>query len=238
MNNQYGKKFLAESSWEKGRKTEQMRRTGIELPVSAGSRIITLPEPEMLADHHVNFLEMVELRSTVRQYSKDALSLKELSYLLWCTQGVKAVKNNMTLRTVPSAGGSHSFETYLLINNVEGLEPGVYRFLAVEHALTEITVNKSVIEECFSTVNTVKNSAVTFIWSSVIERLSWYYGERAYRYVFLDAGHVCQNLYASAQTISAGVCPLGAFDDRKINAAFKFDVAQQFVVYGAAVGKL
>ena len=53
MNNQYGRKFLAESSWEKGRKTEQMRRTGIELPVSAGSRIITLPEPEMLADHHV-----------------------------------------------------------------------------------------------------------------------------------------------------------------------------------------
>ena len=64
------------------------------------------------------------------------MPLTILSYLLWCTQGVKEVfQGNATLRNVPSAGARHAFETYLLINNVDGITPGLYRFLALEHSL-------------------------------------------------------------------------------------------------------
>lgn len=232
------KDFLGESSWKKGKGKKQTGRPLLELPAAEGEAVIILPEPDMLEDHTANFLEMIELRATIRQYSKESLSLKELSYLLWCTQGVKMANANFTLRTVPSAGASHSLETYILVNNVEGLEEGVYRFLAVEHSLVKVDADKDAISNCFSTFKVVLNSAVTFIWSTVIERVACRYGSRGYRYAFLDAGHVCQNIYLAAQTIKAGVCALGAFDDEQINEELALPKDEQFVLYGAAVGKV
>lgn len=235
---QQAKNFIRESFWKRGEQAVQNLKLPPEQPFNASAEIIPLPEPEMFDDHNVNFLEMIELRSTIRQYSSEALSQKELSYLLWCTQGVKAANGNMTLRTVPSAGAGHSLETYLLVRRVEGLSSGVYRFLPIEHAVIKADAAMEALTACFSTFRTAESSAVSFIWSTVIQRLACRFGSRAYRYAFLDAGHVCQNLCLAAQTIAAGVCPLGAFDDEKINAALGFDENEQFVIYGAAVGKI
>ncbi|NIR13327.1 MAG: SagB/ThcOx family dehydrogenase, partial [Desulfobacterales bacterium] len=77
--------------------------------------------------------EILEQRRSVRNYSADSLSMDELSWLLWCTQGVQqTTAQPRTYRTVPSAGGRHPYETYLAIGNVEDLEPGLYRYLALE----------------------------------------------------------------------------------------------------------
>ncbi|MBB5336323.1 SagB/ThcOx family dehydrogenase [Pectinatus brassicae] len=236
--NRAAQEFLQESSWESGQTVEKINKPNVQLSFDRSKKMIILPEPELLQDHEVNFLELIELRSTLRQYSDIPLSLKELSYLLWCSQGVKAANENMTLRTVPSAGACHSLETYIIMNNVEGLEAGMYRFLAIEHALIPLEINKDDIIGCFSTFRVVENSAVSFLWSTVIERLSYKFGSRAYRYAFLDAGHVCENLYLAAQTIEAGVCPLGAFADKKINSLMNFVEEKQFMIYGAAVGKI
>ncbi|WP_196593054.1 SagB/ThcOx family dehydrogenase [Pectinatus sottacetonis] len=239
MNNfEAAQKFLHESAWKSGSTVLSGSKPALELPLAKNEQIIPLPDPGMLHDHHVNFLEMVELRSTVRQYSNVPLTLEELSYLLWCTQGVKAANPNMTLRTVPSAGASHSLETYILLNNVSGLAKGIYRFLAIEHALIPVSADIEAVMKCFSTYKVVHNSAVVFIWSTVIERLSFKFGLRGYRYAFIDAGHVCQNLYLAAQTINTGVCPLGAFEDEKLNELLNFDNDKQFVIYGAAMGKV
>lgn len=83
----------------------------------------------------------------------------------------------------------------------------------------------------------VKNSTVTFIWSTAVYRMKWRYGERGYRYVHLDAGHVCQNLYLASQSIDSGVCAIPAFDDDEINKLIGLDGEQQFVIYLATVGK-
>ena len=108
----------------------------MEKSVPEEATVIRLPEPDMLPDLAVNFLETVELRTSVRVYGKEPVTQKELSALLWCTQGVKmALPGGKSIRNVPSAGGRHSFETYLLIQNVEGIKPGLYRFLAFAHAL-------------------------------------------------------------------------------------------------------
>jgi len=213
-----------------------------EKPAPAGAKVIPLPEPGLLPDKNVNFLEMVELRSTVRQYSQEALSLKDLSYLLWCTQGVKMVlPNGDSMRNVPSAGGRHAFETYLYIRNVEGLAPGLYRFLAFEHVLVFEASGEEAEERFltgFKATNMVKNSAVAFVWAAVSERMTYKFGNRAYRYLFLDAGHVCENLYLAGQTINVGVCAIGAFYDDRLNAALNFDGENEFAVYAATVGKM
>ena len=213
----------------------------LELPYDQAEPAIKLPEPDLLPDHNVNFLELIEMRTSSRQYSDAPLTMSELSYLLWCTQGVKLVMpGSATFRTVPSAGARHAFETYLLVNKVEGLEPGLYRFLAIEHKLLRVSGSAGICDELTAAClnqQTVKNSAVTFIWTAVAARMTWRYGERAYRYLHLDAGHVGQNLYLAARTLQCGACAIAAFDDEKINAALGIDGEEHFAIYAATVGK-
>ncbi len=212
----------------------------LQKPYAKDMQLIALPEPELLQDHYVNFLELVETRTTHRMYKDEPLDLKELSYLLWCTQGVKAVtQQQTTFRTVPSAGMRHALETYLFLKNVTGLKSGLYRFLAVEHALLFIKdVEEKAFAELFFSKRSVALSAVTLLWTARSERMTQLCGKRGYRYLFLDAGHVCQNLYLAAQTLDIGVCPLGAFDDEKLNELLELDEDDEFTVYAAALGKI
>jgi SagB-type dehydrogenase family enzyme len=83
----------------------------------------------------------------------------------------------------------------------------------------------------------ILNSALTFLWVATVERMTWRYGERGYRYLHLDAGHVCQNLYLSAQVIGCGSCAIAAFDDEALNQVIGVDGEEQFVIYLGTVGK-
>jgi len=134
--------------------------------------------------------------------------LEKLSYLLWCTQGIKEIMpGKATFRTAPSAGACHLFETTLLVNQVEGLQPELYWFLAGKHQLVKLKVEPGIADQitqaCFNQ-EFVAKSAVTFIWIADKYRTTWRYGQRGYRYMHLDAGHVCQNLYLAAESIVAG----------------------------------
>lgn len=203
---------------------------------------IALPKPEDITLGHSDLREVVESRRSVRRYLDKKLSLEELSYLLWMTQGIQKVsqRSNMTLRTVPSAGARHPLETYLSINLVEGLEPGLYHFLAQEHTLEIVRLGGEFnLELTTATLEQkqVANSAVTFIWVALPYRTAWRYSSRGYRYLYLDAGHVCQNLHLAAESIDCGVCAIGAYDDDRVNALIGADGLQQFAIYLATLGK-
>jgi len=189
----------------------------------------------------VDLTAAINRRRTCRRYASEALSLAELSYLLWCTQGVQVVTSRpVTLRPVPSAGARHAFETYLLINRVAGLKPGLCRFLPLEHELQEVSLTDGLaaqFAEAALNQNIIRTAAVTFIWVAVVYRMYWRYGERGYRYLHLDAGHVCQNLYLAAEAVDCGVCAVGAFDDEPLNQLMGLDGEEQFVIYMATVGK-
>ncbi|MBU5440386.1 SagB/ThcOx family dehydrogenase [Tissierella sp. MSJ-40] len=229
-------KYLEESDQEKG-----LDQPPLQSEYNSDSILIDLPSANNLKIKNINLREAIESRKSLRTYSDVSLTLEELSYLLWCTQGVKEViPRPATLRNVPSAGARHSFETYLLINKVEGLKPGLYRYLAIEHKLMEVNLDSNITEKVVfscSKQNFIEKSAVTFIWSSSVYRMKWRYGERGYRYIHLDAGHVCQNLYLAAENIDSGVCAIAAFDDDEINKLLGLDGEDQFVVYVAALGK-
>ncbi len=210
-------------------------------PFLQNGKLIALPKAETIRFPELDIRTAIDNRVSVRRYAESSLSLEELSYLLWCTQGIRQTTSRpVTLRTVPSAGSRHAFETYLLINRVEGMTPGLYRYVASQHALLEIDISKTIHEKistaCFSQ-KMVESDAVTFIWVAVIERMAWRYGERAYRYLHLDAGHVCQNLYLAAEPIECGVCAVAAFEDNDLNASLHVDGKSQFVIYLATVGK-
>lgn len=239
-----GQQFMIKTRYENLQPTGQMLKQPqppLELEYDSNTPTIDLPSPETFPEININLLEFIELRTSVRDYTKRPLSLPELSYLLWCTQGVKAVIGaKATLRTVPSAGARHAFETYLLVNNVEDLKPGLYRFLAMEHKLQVISLEEGMAEaitEACLKQKSVAASAVTFIWTAVAERMTWKYGDRGYRYLHLDAGHVCQNLYLAGESVGCGVCAIAAFNDELLNTVLGLDGDKQFAIYLAAVGK-
>ena len=203
--------------------------------------LIDLPAPSEVQVRARELREAIETRSSVRRYAQRPLTFAELSYLLWCTQGVKQVEGAYaTFRNVPSAGARHALETYILANRVEGLQPGLYRFLAIGHKLVQVSLEpgmaNAITEACWGQ-RFVQQSAATFIWAAVMYRMTWRYGQRGYRYIHLDVGHACQNLYLAAESVDSGVCAIAAFVDQDMNRLLGLDGEERFVVYLATVGK-
>ncbi len=228
-------KNMGASNQEKG-----MDRPPLEKPFSEDGAIV-LEKPQETGTCDTELISLINGRKSVRSYDDENISLDELSYFLWCTQGIKSVaKNKATFRTVPSAGARHAFETYLLINNVEGVLPGVYRYIASKHILVPHDLSEEIAPRLLAAClgqGMITKSAVSFFWAADNKRMAYRYGERGYRYLHLDAGHVCQNLYLAAENRGCGVCAIAAFDDDEVNGALGLDGENDFVVYIAAVGK-
>jgi SagB-type dehydrogenase domain len=229
-------RYLGRSDQEKG-----LPQPPLELPADPALPVIDLIPPEKIRIPPLDLRTAIERRHSVRSYEREALSLEELSFLLWCTQGVKSVHgNHATFRTVPSAGARHAFETYLLINDVEGLEPGLYRYLALSHRLALVkadpALHTAVSHACFNQSFIMRCNAV-FCWTAVPYRMTWRYGERGYRDLHLDAGHVCQNLYLAAEAVGCGTCAIAAFDDDAMAQLLGLDRTTQVLIYLATVGK-
>lgn len=213
----------------------------LEKEIGAGETLIDLPAPKAVKVKPVDVSQAINVRASLRTYFPKPLTLTELSYLLWSVQGVKEVtRTPATIRTVPSAGARHPLETYVLANRVEGLKPGLYRFVATRHKLVAVDLSTDVagkvVGACLGQ-DLVASSAATFIWVAVPYRSYWRYNERGYRYIFLDAGHACENLYLASQAVDGGCCAIGAFDDDAMNALLGLDGDEEFVIYLAAVGK-
>ncbi len=239
-----GKEFMEYTKYRNLEKSDQVKKLPqppLALPADEDKPIHDLPDPRDIKVNPVDLSDAITCRVSVRTYSETPLSLDELSYVLWSTQGVKEVtKRPATLRTVPSAGARHCFEAYVLVNRVDGLKPGLYRFLAIDHKLQEVDmsddISERVTEGCFGQ-RFVLNSAITLILTAVTYRMMWRYTERGYRYMHIDAGHVMQNLYLCAEAINSGVCAIAAFYDDKINQTLGVDGEEQFTVYVGALGK-
>jgi SagB-type dehydrogenase family enzyme len=242
METNFAKHFLKESSYRHMPKTDQalgMKQPPLEMPHEGEH--IDIPTIEHITLPEITLETAIIHRQSIRQYPNLPLSLMELAYALYMTQGVKKTKEGVaTLRTVPSAGARHAFETYLLINHVEGLKPGLYRYLALSHKLVCIKESETIakdISEAALKQKMIEEASVPFIWVADAYRMTYRYGHRGYRYLFLDAGHVCQNLYLVAQQLNCGTCAIAAFDDEMMNEILKVDGEHRFVIYMGTFGK-
>jgi SagB-type dehydrogenase family enzyme len=240
-----GQEFMEKTRYRYSSASDQQRglpQPPLEIAPAADDVPIDLPQPSTIQVDALDLRMALEGRVSVRRYDETPLTLTELSFLLWCTQGVKSVEGTYaTMRTVPSAGARHALETYLLANRVQGLAAGLYRFLAIEHKLIQVDLRPGIADQATESCwgqQMVKASAVTFIWVAVPYRMTWRYGQRGYRYMHLDAGHVCQNLYLAAQSVACGACAIAAFSDEGMNQLLGLDGIERFVIYLATVGKV
>jgi len=182
--------------------------------------------------------EVLRTRRSIRAYTRDSMSVEDLSQILWATQGITVSIGDHQLRTAPSAGALYPIETYLLINRVDGLEPGLYHYDVETHQLDILKlgdysreVNTGALDQQIA-----ERASVVFIWSAIFQRSKWKYLQRAYRYIFLDAAHIAQNLALAAVGLGLGSCQIGALYDDYLNELLDLDISEESVIYMSSVG--
>jgi len=206
-------------------------------PGPAAPRTIPLPSPSLTRGP--TLWEALEKRRSIRDYRPAPLSLEELSNLLWATQGITEKAFGPWYRTAPSAGALHPIDTYLVVNRVEGLEPGIYFFEVVEFSLVLRRAGDFADPLAQAALNQdmARTAAVVFVWVAVIQRSRQKYRQRAYRYIYLDCGHIAQNLYLAATALNLGCCGVAAIFDDEVNDLVGVDGQEETAIYLAMVGK-
>jgi len=191
-------------------------------------------------DCQTDFWQTVAKRRSHRDFTGAPVTFDELSLLLFATQGITGQSQGYPFRSSPSAGALYPIETYVLVNRVEKLSSGIYHYNILNSSLELIREGdfaESLAEAALGQVMIAQGGA-TFIWSALPARSMWKYHDRAYRYVYLDAGHIGQNLYLAATALDLGCCTIGAFFDDEVNSILEVDGDYETAVYMGVVGKL
>jgi SagB-type dehydrogenase family enzyme len=248
------RQYLRNPSPETLQSHESDQRKGVtppplEKPIEAGAKLIPLVPAEKIALGTMPLVEAIRNRESRRAFSDEALSLEELSFLLWATQGIRRIhpQRVWAMRNVPSGGCRHPFETYLWVRNVESVQQGLYRYAPLEHALVAVKApgskskaslaEASLAEACYGQ-QFVDTAAVTFIWTAIPYRTEWRYGPDSLKDILLSCGHICQNLYLACESIGAGTCAIVAYNQDLLDAFVGVDGENEISLYVAPVGKV
>jgi len=235
-----GAAFQRATRYERGSLPEQLPHEAHQperLKRYPGAKRVALA-PVLGADGPSLWMALQKRRS-VHRYSPVPLTLAELSRLCWAAQGVTARRGEILFRTAPSAGALYPIETYLVVNHVDGVEPGIYHYAVAEHALEELKlgdfgedVARSALDQTM-----LRDAALVFVWTAVWSRSTLKYAQRAYRYVYLDVGHVAENVALAASALALGSCQVGALYDDEAAALLDVDGENEAVIYMTAVGR-
>ncbi len=243
-----------EAGWHLQRVSSYMRgqafpgRRGVRPPEAKDQperlAVMSLPEPGR--DGGAGLWGVMAARRSERSYHPGSITLAELSQLLWAAQGLTGrEKGDLRLRTVPSAGGLHPFDLYVVVNRVEGMEPGLYHYLVANQSLEFLRSGMLGADLARAALDQqmMERAAVNIALAAVVARCVWRYHERAWRYMYLDAGHIMQNLALAATAMGLGLCPIGAFYDREVDEFFGLDQGEgdaggETVMYMGSIGRL
>ena len=203
-----------------------------------GSKKIKLPEPKENRNTTLDYC--FKKRKSIRDFSDDPIDLEQLSYLLWASTGIQRKEHSFEFRTAPSAGALYPIETYIVVNNVLKLEKGVYHYSIKDHELEEMKLGNFGIKTANGALGQgmCARAAVVFIWTSIFQRSKWKYGQRAYRYIYLDAGHIAENLALASIGLGLGSCQIGALFDEEINEIVDVNGESESTIYMSVVGKI
>ena len=200
----------------------------------------TVQLPSQLQEATFNFAGVLRRRKSIRSFSSKPLSMADLSFLLWVSTGIQRTEHGYEFRTAPSAGALYPIETYIAANNMEDLARGLYHYNIKNHLLEEIKLGSFGVNLAHAALDQemCADASVVFIWTAIFRRSKWKYSQRAYRYIYLDAGHIAQNLALAAASINCGSCEVGAFFDDELNLIVGIDGAEESTVCLSVVGHL
>jgi SagB-type dehydrogenase family enzyme len=195
-----------------------------------------LPHPQLTDP--ASLWETLRNRRSVRSFTGEPISQTELATILWAAQGITDSQGRLAFRTAPSAGALYPVETYVAVQAVQDLPTGIYYYQTLEHCLIQRSTGDAAQATASAALDQqfIIEAAVTLFWTAVFERSEFRYKERAYRYVYLDAGHIAQNAALAATALGLGSCQIGALYDDECNALLGVDGEHEGILYMTTIG--
>ncbi|MCD5383626.1 SagB/ThcOx family dehydrogenase [candidate division WOR-3 bacterium] len=175
--------------------------------------MIDLPKP--LYKSKISVEESLKSRRSIRAYRNEPLTITEISQLLWATQGITVGTQK---RTAPSAGATYPLEIYVVVGDVKHLEHGLYHYNPRNHTIIkekEGDLRGDLVDAAMG-ADMIRKAPISLIVAAIYSRTTDRYGERGIRYVYMEVGHVGQNIHLQAETLGLGTVIIGAFYDNKV----------------------
>jgi SagB-type dehydrogenase family enzyme len=144
------------------------------------------------------------------------------------------------LRSAPSAGATYPIEIYAVVNRVAALEPGVYRYEPEGHVIEVLRtgdLGDDLSAACMGQSMPLE-AAVSLVMTAVPQRTTGTYGTRGIMYIYMEAGHISQNVCLQCTSLGLGVVPIGAFDDDEVNQLVGADGESETALYVNSIGRL
>lgn len=186
---------------------------------------IKLPEPVLSGK--ISLEESLFKRRSIREFSPEPIMLDQISQLLWAAQGI--TENRFGLRTAPSAGALYPLKLYMAVTRVNGIRPGIYKYIPGEHILiqTETGSVEQKLSRAALEQEWIRDAAAIIVITAVYERTTQKYGKRGIRYVHMEVGHAAQNISLQAQLLNMGSVIVGAFYDDEVKKVMKLTMDEQ-----------
>lgn len=205
----------------------------------------TYPRLDRIQLHNINtskLSEIIKKRHSSRKFSGLSMSREDLFHLLFFSCGITSRGKTLddSRRPYPSAGARYPLEVYPIVLNCEGINKGLYHYNVKENSLElllEENLNKW-ITKITGGEKWISNSGVVFVITGVLDRTRIKYGDRGYRYILIEAGHLAQNICLLATELGLGSCCMGGFIDNELNKLLDINLQKEVTLYLIAVGKL
>ncbi len=203
------------------------------------NKIIELPKPVIGSE--VNVEQAIANRRSVRSYKDEPITLQQLGQLLWAAQGLTGPQGYK--RAAPSAGATYPLVVYVVIANVEDLAPGIYKYLPKNHslelhiALADPAKKLEEIETVAFKQKYISQAAINIIIAAIYENTTKIYGDRGYRYVFMEVGHVGQNIHLQCETLGLGTVMIGAFNDKELASVLELTNEEPLYIIPVGIKK-
>ncbi|HEX2810255.1 MAG TPA: SagB/ThcOx family dehydrogenase [Kineosporiaceae bacterium] len=194
---------------------------------------VSLPAPTRRPS--MTIAQGLSQRRSLRAYAPRAVTGEELAWLLSAATGITSGSG---YRTAPSAGALYPIETYVAVDRVERIDPGLYHLDVRARALEPLREGSVAGDLMIAGLGQdfLRTAPVVVVLTGLFQRTRWKYHERHYRYVCWEGGHIAQNLYLAAEAAGLGACMVGAFLDGMVNDLLRVDGRQEAALGLIAVG--
>ena len=220
-----GQRFHYETSYgDSGAKAENPL-WGKQVPLYKeypDARKIELPEP---GNTDASLETVVSQRKSIRSFADKSLTIEQLSRLLVTADGITHTSGDWQMRAAPSGGALYPIDIYVMASNVESLDQGLYHFQVSDSSLELVSKGDyaNAIHAASFEQSAVGSSPITVILTARFDRSTIKYSDRGFRYTYMEAGSICQNIYLQATALGLGTVAVGAFNDDSLNELLGID---------------
>ncbi len=196
--------------------------------------------PIKLSVSEDEFIKLIKNRRTIREYTNKEISFEIFSKILYSSYGITYRDNLKELRASPSAGARFPIRVYVAVFRVENLKPGLYIYNEKTNSIVLISEG-DFREELYSICleqEHIKTSSFMLIMVARSLKTTYRYGDRGFRYIYMDSAYISENIYLASTHYGVGTCAIGAFSDKAFNEFLSLDGVSDFVVLANTVGSI